>query len=267
MRAHEASCSSIKGKRTVDSFHRELGKIMWEYCGMARNDDGLQTGARADSGAARGVLERRQRAGQRRGAEPVAREGRPRGRFLRARRADVPATRWSATNLRRPFPRGVSDAGRRSAARRREFLLRRRLGVSRARASRRCCTKSRSSSKTCTSRSGATSNESDAARLAADERRRHGPDGRATRRTDVSPDMSFLEMLDVVNERLDREGRGAGRVRSRLPRRHLRHRAAHDQRRGARPDARHGDVPAPHAPLQEMASDITSSRGARRPSR
>jgi len=32
----------IKGKRTVDSFHRELGKIMWEYCGMARNQTGLQ---------------------------------------------------------------------------------------------------------------------------------------------------------------------------------------------------------------------------------
>jgi succinate dehydrogenase / fumarate reductase flavoprotein subunit len=33
---------SIKGKRTVDSFHKELGKIMWDYCGMARNKAGLQ---------------------------------------------------------------------------------------------------------------------------------------------------------------------------------------------------------------------------------
>lgn len=33
---------SIKGKRTVDSFHRELGKHMWDYCGMARNEDGLK---------------------------------------------------------------------------------------------------------------------------------------------------------------------------------------------------------------------------------
>jgi succinate dehydrogenase / fumarate reductase flavoprotein subunit len=32
----------IKGNRTVDSFHRELGKIMWDYCGMARNADGLR---------------------------------------------------------------------------------------------------------------------------------------------------------------------------------------------------------------------------------
>jgi succinate dehydrogenase / fumarate reductase flavoprotein subunit len=33
---------SIKGKRTVDSFHRSLGKIMWEYCGMGRNEAGLK---------------------------------------------------------------------------------------------------------------------------------------------------------------------------------------------------------------------------------
>jgi succinate dehydrogenase / fumarate reductase flavoprotein subunit len=33
---------SIKGNRTVGSFHRELGKIMWEYCGMSRNETGLK---------------------------------------------------------------------------------------------------------------------------------------------------------------------------------------------------------------------------------
>jgi succinate dehydrogenase / fumarate reductase flavoprotein subunit len=32
----------IKGKKSVDSFHRELGKIMWEYCGMARSREGLE---------------------------------------------------------------------------------------------------------------------------------------------------------------------------------------------------------------------------------
>jgi succinate dehydrogenase / fumarate reductase, flavoprotein subunit len=37
-----AKLLSIKGKRTVDSFHRELGKIMWEYCGMSRNAAGLE---------------------------------------------------------------------------------------------------------------------------------------------------------------------------------------------------------------------------------
>jgi succinate dehydrogenase / fumarate reductase flavoprotein subunit len=32
----------INGKRTVDSFHRELGKVMWDHCGMARNASGLK---------------------------------------------------------------------------------------------------------------------------------------------------------------------------------------------------------------------------------
>ena len=32
---------SIKGKRTVDSFHRALGKIVWDECGMSRNAEGL----------------------------------------------------------------------------------------------------------------------------------------------------------------------------------------------------------------------------------
>jgi succinate dehydrogenase / fumarate reductase flavoprotein subunit len=34
---------SMKGERTVTSFHRELGRIMWERCGMGRNRKGLET--------------------------------------------------------------------------------------------------------------------------------------------------------------------------------------------------------------------------------
>ena len=33
---------SINGTRTVDDFHKELGLIMWEHCGMARNAEGLK---------------------------------------------------------------------------------------------------------------------------------------------------------------------------------------------------------------------------------
>ena len=33
---------ATKGKRTVDSFHRELGKLMWDKCGMARSAAGLR---------------------------------------------------------------------------------------------------------------------------------------------------------------------------------------------------------------------------------
>jgi len=39
--ARTARLLAIDGKRTVDSFHRELGKVMWDYCGMARNEKGL----------------------------------------------------------------------------------------------------------------------------------------------------------------------------------------------------------------------------------
>jgi len=33
---------AIDGDRTADSFHRELGQIMWDHCGMARNEAGLR---------------------------------------------------------------------------------------------------------------------------------------------------------------------------------------------------------------------------------
>ncbi len=33
---------SVGGTRTVDSFHRDLGRTLWELCGMARNDTGLR---------------------------------------------------------------------------------------------------------------------------------------------------------------------------------------------------------------------------------
>jgi succinate dehydrogenase / fumarate reductase flavoprotein subunit len=32
---------NIKGEKTVDYFHKKLGKIMWDYCGMARSEEGL----------------------------------------------------------------------------------------------------------------------------------------------------------------------------------------------------------------------------------
>jgi succinate dehydrogenase / fumarate reductase flavoprotein subunit len=33
---------AVKGKRSPDSFHRELGEIIWDNCGMARSDAGLR---------------------------------------------------------------------------------------------------------------------------------------------------------------------------------------------------------------------------------
>ena len=54
---------SVNGKRSVDHFHRELGNILWDNCGMARSREPRE-GARRDPRAARGVL--RRRAGARR---------------------------------------------------------------------------------------------------------------------------------------------------------------------------------------------------------
>ena len=36
--------TASNGKRTPDSFHKQLGKLMWEYCGMARTEAGLKKG-------------------------------------------------------------------------------------------------------------------------------------------------------------------------------------------------------------------------------
>jgi succinate dehydrogenase / fumarate reductase flavoprotein subunit len=36
-----AALLAVDGDRTVDSFHRELGHVMWEYCGMERSEEGL----------------------------------------------------------------------------------------------------------------------------------------------------------------------------------------------------------------------------------
>ena len=37
---------SVKGNRTVDSFHREIGKLLWDKCGMARTKEGLEEAIR-----------------------------------------------------------------------------------------------------------------------------------------------------------------------------------------------------------------------------
>ena len=37
---------AINGKRTVDDIHKELGLIMWDYCGMARHNEGLEKARR-----------------------------------------------------------------------------------------------------------------------------------------------------------------------------------------------------------------------------
>ncbi len=33
---------NIRGKRTIDDFHKQLGRLLWDYCGMSRNEKGLK---------------------------------------------------------------------------------------------------------------------------------------------------------------------------------------------------------------------------------
>ena len=42
--ARIAKLMKLTGKRTVNDFHRRLGAILWDYCGMSRNDEGLKKG-------------------------------------------------------------------------------------------------------------------------------------------------------------------------------------------------------------------------------
>jgi succinate dehydrogenase / fumarate reductase, flavoprotein subunit len=42
VRAMTDKLLAIRGKRTVDDFHRRLGLIMWDYCGMSRTNAGLE---------------------------------------------------------------------------------------------------------------------------------------------------------------------------------------------------------------------------------
>jgi succinate dehydrogenase / fumarate reductase, flavoprotein subunit len=42
VRARLDKLASVRGNRSVDSFHKELGQVMWEDCGMARSADSLK---------------------------------------------------------------------------------------------------------------------------------------------------------------------------------------------------------------------------------
>ncbi|MGV8913852.1 MAG: fumarate reductase/succinate dehydrogenase flavoprotein subunit [Kaistella sp.] len=42
VKAHIKNILEINGSRTVDDFHRELGKVMWQECAMSRNKKGLE---------------------------------------------------------------------------------------------------------------------------------------------------------------------------------------------------------------------------------
>ena len=121
---------SIGGTKSVDHYHRELGKIMWDYCGMARNKTGLEK-ALAEIPALREEFWKDVRVLGDGPMNQSPREGRPGRRLLRARRAHGARRPQPRGVLRRPLPRGAPDRGGRGPARRRPLRLRRRVGVGR----------------------------------------------------------------------------------------------------------------------------------------
>ncbi len=94
---------------------------------------GPEEGHREDSRAARGVLAGRRRCRAVRRSQQAARDGRPRGRLPRARRADGPRRADARGIVRRPLPRGAPDPEGEAKRDDEDFTLRRGLGVQRRR--------------------------------------------------------------------------------------------------------------------------------------
>ena len=138
---------SIKGKRTPTSLHRELGKLLWEKCGMARNEAGLKEALKRIPELREEFWKNVNVTGEERRVQPEPGIRRARRRLHGVRRAALPRRAASPRILRRPFPRGIPDPRRRGAARRRELRLRRRLGIPGPGQSRPSCTRNRSSTR------------------------------------------------------------------------------------------------------------------------
>jgi len=111
IKAFTSRLLSIKGKRTPTSLHRELGMLLWEKCGMARNEAGLKE-------ALKRIPELAKNSGKN---VNVTGEGGELNQSLEY--AGGSLTLWNSPScfagcpaspriLRRPFPRGVPDARR-----------------------------------------------------------------------------------------------------------------------------------------------------------
>ena len=120
---------SIKGKRTVTSFHRELGKLMWEKCGMARNEAGLKEALQAIPALREEFWKNVNVTGENGELNQDLEYAGRVADFLEFGELLCHGCPASQRILRRPFPRGISNPRRRSQARRRKFCLCRGLGI------------------------------------------------------------------------------------------------------------------------------------------
>ena len=108
---------SIKGKRTVRQFHRQLGQIMWDHVGMARNERGLREALQKIRALRDEFWQDVTVPGEKSNLNPDAGLCRAGGRLHGVRRAAGARRPSSSGIVRRTLPRRVSDAGWRSASR------------------------------------------------------------------------------------------------------------------------------------------------------
>jgi hypothetical protein len=190
-----------KGKRSVDSYHRELGKIMWDYCGMARNAAGLKQALalipplREQYWSDVKVLGTGEELNQSAPRRPDAWRDFFELAELMCRDA------LGATELRRPFPRRVSDSRGRGRARRRTLCVRRRLGLP----GREPTARSQQRAPDFRIRAPLATELQVMKIILHIWRQRNSSDkGKMVRYEvpNVNHEMSFLEMLDVLNEDL-----------------------------------------------------------------
>ena len=137
------SCSRVKGSKTPRQLHRELGALLWDEVGMARNEQGLRQRAERIPQLREEFWQNVSVPGPGEQSQQEPRIRRPRRRLPRVRRSAGARRAAAHRVLRRPLPRGKPDARRRSAARRRPLSRTSPPGSSRASASRRPCTRSR----------------------------------------------------------------------------------------------------------------------------
>ena len=151
--------TSINGSRSVDHFHRELGNVLWDYCGMARSRETLEK-ALAEIPALRNEFyaDVKVLGGDESLNQSLEKAGRV-ADFLEFGELLCYDALQREESCGGHFRAGAPDRRRRGAPRRRELLVRRGVGVHRRRLAAGAPQGTRSSSSTSTSPSATTRKE------------------------------------------------------------------------------------------------------------
>ena len=267
---------SIKGKRSAQSFHRELGKLMWDQCGMARSEQSLKKALNEIPALRDEFWHNVSVTGSEQELNQALEYAGRVADFLEFAELLCHDALDRDESCGAHFRDRASDARRRGGTQRRAVFLRQRLGIHRRRSGRRLCTKNRWSSRKCIRAYGVTNkHEFYLTRLAAEERQDEGRmvtyDARRHLAGHVVPGDARHRQSGIGGER-----RGADCFRQRLPRGNLRQLLSDDQRHRARSRARRDHVPDVYARVRGWPGDlrrtvagagVSADQGSRRRSR